>query len=264
MTNLAVIESGIINIYSGESQNRIVSGKELHEFLEIVTPYPKWFSRMVEYGFDENIDYVVTDIFVPNSKGGKQTHKDHYMKLDMAKEVSMIQRNEKGRAARLYFIEVEKKYQQQNNLPSMTIEDMIIHQATVHKEFRLRQEAQERELQELREKALDTESDIIEMKSYMVDSPDFKTVEHEINKYARRHNMKQSEVRNMIYRKIEDLHGINVMQRAKNSQKKLQEERQEQGKKLYAQSTLNQKINGMTIVKNEKLEKKILEILASY
>lgn len=112
---IPVIENG----GNGGGNNEIlVSGRDLHEFLEIGTPYLKWFERMREYGFTENVDYVVTDIFVPNSKGGRQTLVDHHIKLDMAKEISMLQRNDKGKQARLYFIELERKW----NSPDMIIQ----------------------------------------------------------------------------------------------------------------------------------------------
>lgn len=100
----------LIPVQTNEQLEPIISGRDLHEFLGVDTPYPKWFQRMTEYGFDEDKDYLVTDIFVPNSNGGKQTQIDHALKLDMAKEISMIQRNEKGKEARQYFIAVEKEY----------------------------------------------------------------------------------------------------------------------------------------------------------
>jgi Phage anti-repressor protein len=101
----------LIPTSTDEQGNILVSGRDLHEFLNIETPYAKWFSRMVEYGFNENIDYSVLDKIVQNPSGGRpQT--DHAMTLDMAKEISMIQRNDKGKQARQYFIEVEKEYKQ--------------------------------------------------------------------------------------------------------------------------------------------------------
>lgn len=103
----------LIKVTTNENNEQLVSGRELHEFLEVNTPYKKWFDRMSDYGFVENIDFLVTDIFVPNSNGGKQYQIDHAMKLDMAKEISMIQRTEKGKQARQYFIQVEKEYKQQ-------------------------------------------------------------------------------------------------------------------------------------------------------
>lgn len=100
----------LIQIKVNKNNEQVVSGRDLHEFLEINTPYVKWFNRMLEYGFEENIDYLVTDIFVHNSKGGRQTQIDHILKMDMAKEICMIQRTEKGRKARRYFIEIEKAW----------------------------------------------------------------------------------------------------------------------------------------------------------
>lgn len=87
-----------------------VSAREPHDFLEIDTPYHKWFPRMCGYGFTENEDFMVTDNFVPNSAGGPQHQKDAILTIDMAKELCMIQRNEKGKLARQYFIQIEKDW----------------------------------------------------------------------------------------------------------------------------------------------------------
>ncbi|WP_034689052.1 antA/AntB antirepressor family protein [Enterococcus mundtii] len=99
----------LIEVTTNENDEQLVSGRELHEFLEVETPYRKWFPRMTEYGFEQGIDYT-PDIFVHPKN--KQETIDHAMKLDMAKEISMIQRSEKGKQARRYFIQVEKVYKQ--------------------------------------------------------------------------------------------------------------------------------------------------------
>lgn len=93
---------------------QLVSGRELHEFLEIGTPYKKWFDRMCEYGFTENVDFITVDknVYGQNGQLMPQKESDHFMKISMAKEISMIQRNEKGKQARLYFIECEKRLKQ--------------------------------------------------------------------------------------------------------------------------------------------------------
>ncbi|WP_373754796.1 phage antirepressor KilAC domain-containing protein [Jeotgalibaca porci] len=108
-------EINLFNLQEKEDGSVAVSGRELHQFLEIGTSYAKWFERMTEYGLEENTDYIVTDIFVPNSKGGKQIQINHALTIDTAKEISMIQRNEKGKQARQYFIKVEKAW----NSPEM-------------------------------------------------------------------------------------------------------------------------------------------------
>lgn len=96
----------LIKIITNENGEQLVSGRELHEFLAVGTPYDKWFPRMCEYGFSEGTDFST---FLSESTGGRPKT-NHAMTLDMAKEVSMIQRTEKGKQARLYFIEVEKQY----------------------------------------------------------------------------------------------------------------------------------------------------------
>lgn len=92
-----------------EADRITLSARELHEFLEIQTRFNVWFPRMIEYGFNENIDYRRVSQKCA-TLGGMQEKIDYEISLDMAKEIAMIQRNEKGRQARQYFIEVEKKW----------------------------------------------------------------------------------------------------------------------------------------------------------
>ena len=99
----------LIKITTNYNNEQVVSGRELHEFLEIKDKYPQWFARMAEYGFDEGIDFIT---ILGKSSGGRPSQ-DHALKISMAKELSMIQRTEKGKQARLYFIECEEKLKQQ-------------------------------------------------------------------------------------------------------------------------------------------------------
>ena len=89
-----------------ESEQPTVSGRELHEFLEVETRYNDWFPRMCEYGFIEEKDYYS---FLSNGNGfGKAaTRTDHALTIPMAKEICMLQRNERGRQARQYFLQLE-------------------------------------------------------------------------------------------------------------------------------------------------------------
>lgn len=102
----------LIKVTTNKENEQLVNGRELHEFLEVATEYKKWFGRMAEYGFVENIDFIRVTQKCP-TPGGIQNITDHAMKLDMAKEISMLQRTEKGKQARQYFIQVEKEYKQQ-------------------------------------------------------------------------------------------------------------------------------------------------------
>ena len=91
-----------------------VSARELHAFLEVQTRFNDWIARRVkDYGFTENIDYVcLTQKRVTQTSEGKEgaaVEQVHYVSLDMAKELAMVERTEKGKQARQYFIECERK-----------------------------------------------------------------------------------------------------------------------------------------------------------
>lgn len=118
------------------SDDRItVSARELHEFLEVKTQFKDWFPRMCEYGFIEETDF---SSILSESTGGRPAI-DYQITLDMAKEISMIQRNEKGRQARKYFIECEKQLKQPKS-----VEDIMIYQLQEMKRIRLAAENAER------------------------------------------------------------------------------------------------------------------------
>ena len=96
----------IIAITYNDKDEPVISGRELHERLEVKTAYKDWFPRMCEYGFEEAKDYCS---ILSESTGGRPST-DHILTLDMAKQLCMIQRTEKGRTFREYFIEVEKAW----------------------------------------------------------------------------------------------------------------------------------------------------------
>lgn len=96
----------LLKIEINENQEQTVSGRLLHMYLGIETPYMKWFERMLSFGFTEEKDFWTK---MSESTGGRPST-DHIMKLDMAKELCMLARNEKGKQARQYFIEVERDW----------------------------------------------------------------------------------------------------------------------------------------------------------
>ena len=90
-----------------------VSGRELHEFLQVKTAYKDWFPRMVEYGFTEGEDFNPLKIERVQDEGGRKVSRtldDHQLTIPMAKELCMIQRNERGKQARQYFLAVEAQW----------------------------------------------------------------------------------------------------------------------------------------------------------
>ena len=96
-----------------ESHEPIVSGRTLHRELGVGTEYAKWMTRMTEYGFVEGQDFKSVKIDEVRQEGNRHVKReitDHALKLDMAKEIAMIQRTEKGKEVRQYFIQVERDY----------------------------------------------------------------------------------------------------------------------------------------------------------
>lgn len=83
-----------------------VSARELHGLLEVATPFDKWFPRMCEYGFTDGVDFST---FLSESTGGRPAQ-DAQLTVEMGKEIAMLQRSEKGKQARTYFIELEKAW----------------------------------------------------------------------------------------------------------------------------------------------------------
>ncbi len=113
----------LININYEDSNRPTVMGRELHEALEVKEKYTDWFKRMCEYGFSESEDFysiLSKSSFSENSekpnKGGRPST-DHQLTIPMAKEICMLQRSEKGKQFRQYFIKVEESW----NSPEMVM-----------------------------------------------------------------------------------------------------------------------------------------------
>lgn len=99
----------LINVTLNENHEPVVSGRQLHEALGVKTKYADWFNRMIDYGFTENQDFLLLKNEQQTGRGG-HNKVDHVLKLDMAKEIAMIQRTDKGKEVRTYFIQVEKDF----------------------------------------------------------------------------------------------------------------------------------------------------------
>ena len=117
----------LIKITTNEEGAQVVSARELHEFLGIDTRFNDWISRMIGYGFVENVDYQVLLKNEYNLSGGRPST-DYALTLDTAKEISMIQRSDKGKQARQYFIACEKKLKEVVAKP-LTQAELILAQA---------------------------------------------------------------------------------------------------------------------------------------
>lgn len=103
MNNLQIFNSDLIPVYTTDTGEKVVLGRELHEKLNISTAYKDWFPRMAEYGFSDGLDF---SSFLSESTGGRPAA-DHILKLDMAKHIAMIQRTPKGKEIREKLIALE-------------------------------------------------------------------------------------------------------------------------------------------------------------
>lgn len=94
---------------------QLVSARELHNFLEVTERFQQWFDKKIEkYNFIENKDYIGCKFFHTQAK---QELQDYLLKIQVAKEISMVQNNEKGKQAREYFIKCEEAW----NSPEMIL-----------------------------------------------------------------------------------------------------------------------------------------------
>ena len=118
-------ELGFIPVYQTEQGNKVVYGRDLYRGLEITDRFSRWFERMLIYGFEEDVDYTSVKSSTVVNNGAVRELDDYILKLDMAKEIAMLQRNYKGREYRKYFIKIEEKYKEMIATPSYMIEDPI-------------------------------------------------------------------------------------------------------------------------------------------
>lgn len=111
----------LITIKQNEAGEQLVSARELHKKLEISERFNSWFDRMLKYGFIENVDYTGCKIF--NTQANQELD-EYILKIDMAKQICMLQRSELGTQFRIYFIECEKRLKEvaQPKLPKTYLE----------------------------------------------------------------------------------------------------------------------------------------------
>lgn len=110
MQNLTVIENELVPVYKTSTGEKVVYGSELHKVLGAPSVYREWAKRrLTDIDAVENEDYTTVEI---STVSGGAPRKDHIIKLDIAKEMAMLERNEKGKQVRRYFIAIEKKYKE--------------------------------------------------------------------------------------------------------------------------------------------------------
>lgn len=111
MNNLTVFSSDIIPVYTTDTGEKVVIGRELHERLNISEKYADWFPRMCAYGFEENTDFSSFSEKSEKPTGGRPPV-NHILALDMAKHIAMIQRTTQGKEIRDKLISLETRVQE--------------------------------------------------------------------------------------------------------------------------------------------------------
>ncbi|HBC1013458.1 TPA: antA/AntB antirepressor family protein, partial [Escherichia coli] len=110
----------LIPVFNGTISNEptlLCNARDLHEFLDVRRDFSTWVkSRIEEYGFTADVDYIlIHQNGGIKGRGGDRRSKDYHLTIDTAKELAMVERNEKGRQIRRYFIECERKLHQQSS-----------------------------------------------------------------------------------------------------------------------------------------------------
>ena len=149
-----------------DSDRITLSARELHEFLEVKSKYADWFKNMSAYGFEENIDYRTISKNLEN--GGRK--KDHEITLDMAKEIAMIQRSEKGKQIRQYFLELERKWNSPEAVMNRALEysrKQVQALLQTNEKLELENKMKDQQLNELKPKA-DYYDQILQSKSLVL------------------------------------------------------------------------------------------------
>ncbi|HCO6397605.1 TPA: antA/AntB antirepressor family protein [Escherichia albertii] len=123
--------SQLIPVFNGTIANEtalLCNARDLHAFLGVKKVFAAWITnRISEYEFIENQDYILLSNLGKQTSGrGGHNRKDYHLTLDTAKELAMVERNEKGRQIRRYFIECEKKLRSMQPVQQFTDEEIIL------------------------------------------------------------------------------------------------------------------------------------------
>lgn len=113
MNKLKIIENNLVPVYETSTGEKVVNGRELHQVLQSRQDFSTWAKkRLTECDAEENKDFSTAPQIYGTANGGHSTRLEYIIKLETAKEMAMLERNEKGKQVRKYFIAVEKKYKQ--------------------------------------------------------------------------------------------------------------------------------------------------------
>lgn len=213
MNELKVIENELVPVYETSTGEKVVYGSELHIALGEPSVYREWIRRRIsDIEAVENEDFQGVEISTPSG----QTKKDHIIKLDTAKEMAMLERNEKGKQVRGYFIQVEKKYKSTKS----SLEELSP-QLQLLINLELKQKEQDKKLENV-ENRVESIREVVSM--------DATSWREDTGRILRKIGMEcrdsksYQDVRAESYQLLEKRMGVNVKQRLTNKRRRMADE----------------------------------------
>jgi anti-repressor protein len=205
---------------------KLVNARELHEFLKVGRDFTTWIKdRINKYGFVEGMDYIVT--FTKTGERSNVVKHEYILKMDMAKELAMVENNSRGRAVRRYFIEIEKKYRQQaidvsRLSPELKMFKQIFDSVA---KTQLEQQKLKDEITSVKGQLAATSDVIQNVKDTIVQRDENwrDWVKQQFNKIAGSSSEKHREYKSLSYRILEERGRCNLAVRLKNLKNRLYE-----------------------------------------
>ncbi|WP_238722893.1 antA/AntB antirepressor family protein [Diplocloster agilis] len=213
MNELKVIENELVPVYETSTGEKVVYGSELHDVLGVKSQYRDWIrNRISDCEAIENEDFEAAKILAPSG----QSKTEHIIKLDTAKEMAMLERNEKGKQVRRYFIQVEKKYKTAS-LATQELSPQL--QVMINLEIEQRRQAEKLEHVENRIESI-REVVAIDTTSWRDDTGRIlRKIGMECGD-----NKSYQDVRSESYQLLEKRMGVNVKQRLTNKRRRMADE----------------------------------------
>lgn len=258
MNDMIVIDNEIVPVYQTDTGEKVVYGSELHKVLGSPSTYREWSKRRLsDIDAVEKNDFEGVEISTPSG----QTKKDHIIKLDSAKEMAMLERNEIGKKVRKHFIEIENRYKQQiidrTQLSPQT--QLILSMSESIAKTELEQKRQAEALQRLEDKtnkqseALQTVKDTFTKSE--TEEETVQWVNHCINKIAESPNFvysfgnRYAAAKNESYNRLSTKAGCRLDQKLRNSIARAEE-------RGYTRAQINT-INKLSVIMADKRLKQI-------
>lgn len=194
-----------------DGDKQLVSARELHAFLESKKDFSDWIKGKIDaYGFQEDKDFTT---FQGKSTGGRPTT-EYAITIGMAKELGMVERNEKGKEARLYFIECENKLRESKLLaPNLSHLEILQHSLQVLIDQDKRLKTVESKVDVILLEREEAKEELIAIERSSETPPEEKTrdkIRQLVNAYCKAKSQNPSEVWNHIYDRLYYIYKIGI------------------------------------------------------